>query len=382
MKKSSLFALFIIFTILISGCGGGGGGNPGGSGETGTITGRVVDFDQPDQGIGNMVVQIGSKSATTESNGNFSIAGVELGSYWVTASGPARPTSADPFSGNHLAGSLQLTVVKGENSCGPLPVYHILGYGVTGNEVILSEQTAGIKTQATAGFGTKSLQNVIKQEPMLTHSVTSQYRQYNKRDTFRAASIDVFSSMVAYIYLKWKPFAQDYKIYFGSSEEQANMIWDSQSSEEAFDPSNPEALLDMGVELYKEEKNIITTAGVYQFLIVGYNTDGSKFKELPVISVSFGMNSAPSGIRFSGNQLSWGIVDGAEYNVKIYNDYYVTLVYDYYNNPSHTLISQNTIDLTGRIEAGVNYSMKMQAYTFDRAGWTSEINMTLTNFKL
>ena len=92
------------------------------------------------------------------------------------------------------------------------------------------------------------------------------------------------------------------------------------------------------------------------------------------------MNSAPSGLRLSGNQLSWDQVDGAEYSVKIYTD--PDMLNQIYPIGTLALQSTNTLDLTGNIDTGVDYYMKLQAYSFDSAGWTEEINMAFAGFML
>lgn len=391
MKKLRLFTLIIIWAALITGCGGGGGGgNPGGGEQTGTVSGTVVDFDKPTQSISNMLVQIGSKTTTTDSSGKFSIDRITPGTYWVTVSGPVQPVPADLSSDQHLAGSLNLTVVKGANNCGSIPVYNILGYGITGNEESFLSGSASSKAQDPIISGVKSLKTTVNHDPTISSSGTKRYRPYNNGYHFGAAGIDVENAFVSYIHLHWKPLAgnPDYKIYFGGIEDANRLVWDSSNPDdianwkypvaEPYNSSYPIARLYVGDELAINDINVITSAGNYQFLIVGYNTDGSK-RELPVVTVSFGMSFQPSGLRLSGYQLSWDQIDGAKYNVKIYSDYYETQIYE---TPALLLQSTNTLNLPDSLDTGVDYCMKLQACTFDRAGWIAEINMKLQGFCL
>src|SRR5687768_5105179 len=80
--------------VLAMACGGGDGptGEPPIVNTQGTITGRVVDADSASGGMANVTVQAtgtaGSKSATTASNGTFSISALEAGSYTVQLTAP------------------------------------------------------------------------------------------------------------------------------------------------------------------------------------------------------------------------------------------------------------------------------------------------------
>lgn len=368
MKKMRLLTFVIVLAVLISGCGGGGGGQKGT-----IVSGTVVDFDNPAKGIGNMMVQIGTKAVITDGSGKFSIDGIEPGTYWVTATGPVQPTSTD-----HLTGSLNMTVVKGANDCGKIPVYSMQGIGVTINEND-SYVATGMKTKAQILRG-KELKKAVKYNQVISYSSTTQYWPYNTGFNFRTSNISIWDVDSAYIRLDWKPLAANlgYKIYFVSNGD-LKLVWDSHSigeGDDPFDSAVPVVRLYIDTEL---KMDTVNTAGVYQFQIVAYNSDGSKFKELPVITVSIGRDSAPSGLECSNYQLSWDQLDGAEYNLQFYQDpYYTNMIYAI---PAFLPQTTNSLDLTGIITPG-DYYLRLQAYTFDRAGWTAEINTILTNLVL
>lgn len=380
MKKIGLLLIVLfIVTYVITGCGSGGGG--GDNVQTGSVSGTVVDFNHPTQGIENIVVKIGTKTTTTDINGGFNLAAVPVGTYWVIASG------SDSGS-NHLAGSVNLTVTTGSNSCSPIQVYNIDGYGVTGiNETTvsaLSMTNQNLKTRTV--FGNDSLKNSIHHDPIL---IQPKINAFNNGNNYLSASTSLLDYNLAYIYLHWKPLTgvsnPIYKIYLGTSEDATKMVWDSSNvtkyitnqypAGSAYNASDPEAYLDIDEEL----KDQAITAGVYQFLVVEYDS-GTKYKELPVISLSIGMNSAPTNLRRTNNQLSWSqVINADQYKVGIYSDVAMT------NRLEESVLTQSATSYifnSSTITGYPSYYWIIEAYVNDGAGWPMEINAGISTFSL
>lgn len=84
----AIAAFAIVFVLVLPGCGGGGGGGgtpPVGGGSL-TVTGRVVDGSSLNAAVMGATVTISGRSDQTESDGRFSIGGIESGTRTVTAS--------------------------------------------------------------------------------------------------------------------------------------------------------------------------------------------------------------------------------------------------------------------------------------------------------
>lgn len=383
MKKTGLLLIvFLIGSYCITGCGGGGGGgNSGGGDDIGSVSGKVVDFTNPLQGVANIVVKIGSKTAITDDNGNFSITGVPVGTYWVIASGSDSGL-------NHLAGNAYLSVVKGSNSCSPIQVYNIEGYGVTGvDEVTMSSvNVKSFGTQSIKIFSNNSMKNSIHHESIPMQPKINMFNSLSN-SLFNNASL--LDNRLAYFYLHWKPLTgvvnPIYKIYLGTSEDATKKVWDSSianyiapaqyPSGTAWDASNPKAYLDLDDEL----KDQVINAGVHQFLIVVYDSD-TKYQELPSISISIGMNSAPTNLRRTGNQLSWSQASNAnKYILGIYSDAAMTVEIQSSDLPqSATSFSYDNTKVTS---PGTYYWI-IESYVNDEAGWPMEINAGLSAFEL
>jgi hypothetical protein len=95
MRKLSTAVLIagVAFMTVVAGCGGGGGPttpNKNVPGET-IVTGRVVDDESPPHPLENITITMGSRPATTNSDGRFSI---DLGSNVAVASLFASPADA------------------------------------------------------------------------------------------------------------------------------------------------------------------------------------------------------------------------------------------------------------------------------------------------
>jgi hypothetical protein len=90
------WARFLLLGVLVAalgltlaGCGGGGGGGGSSSGST-RITGVVVDQQTSDP-VPGATVQVGSRSATTNSSGGFALS-VAPGALTVTITAPGYQT--------------------------------------------------------------------------------------------------------------------------------------------------------------------------------------------------------------------------------------------------------------------------------------------------
>jgi len=91
LTATFLMVLIFSFAVMV-GCGGGGGGDDGGGGgyDTGTVTGTVYDNDGwPVQGatVSYEIIYTGkqSNSTTTDSNGQFTLYDVPVGTVLITA---------------------------------------------------------------------------------------------------------------------------------------------------------------------------------------------------------------------------------------------------------------------------------------------------------
>lgn len=91
----SVITALIIGTLVLSGCGGGGGGTTPVVPDTGTIAGRVLRADDTTQAVAGAEVLVQTDGATvtarTDTNGNYTLAGVPVGEQTVVASAPTNP---------------------------------------------------------------------------------------------------------------------------------------------------------------------------------------------------------------------------------------------------------------------------------------------------
>ena len=98
-----LAAVAAVIGGILAGCGGGGG-------PSGSVQGRVVD-KETGLGISDVVVRVGTKSARTDINGQYTVGGVRLGLQPVFVTPPAGFIVPDPDPSNPQIGDVN--VVQG-----------------------------------------------------------------------------------------------------------------------------------------------------------------------------------------------------------------------------------------------------------------------------
>ena len=90
---ATLALVAALLSGLVCGCGGGGGG------PTGNVSGRVAD-EATNLGISDTVVTVGTRTATTDINGLFTVSGISLGAQSLFVSPPPPWIAPDPNPGD------------------------------------------------------------------------------------------------------------------------------------------------------------------------------------------------------------------------------------------------------------------------------------------
>lgn len=369
MKKLGFF-LLLILGMMIAGCGGGGA----------KVKGNVFGYikDQNNSGVDGVLVKVGGRTGTTDPTGRYEITGVVVGTYQVTASGG---TSS---SGHYLSAPVSKTVIEGDNDFETIIAYKLLGCG------IIIENTSGEMGSLAVR---QSVKNAISNETVFFKSQITPVKSSSKSiGSYALATNDTLLNNISYFYLNWEPLIVDsldadhYEIYYlGPNGTLNEKVWDSRPGvdphpeDPAYDTGAPAAYLDITYELADK----VTTAGAYQFRVIGYNAGGTVSKEFPVITASIGklLSNFPTGLQYTAPaHLSWtGLTGASGYRVGVFSDQALEISVW---NSGVTLLPPTTtsVNVTSGLIGGNEYYWSVIAYALDETGWTAESTRGISGF--
>jgi hypothetical protein len=287
-------------------------------------------------------------------------------------------TAAGGTTDHYLSAGVDKTVTEGSNDFGSIIAYALLGQGV------IIEQVYRARTLALSEL--RALKEALGVD-YPAKCAKGLGRAAKATRNARSATSGVITENIAYFYLRWQPLAEawvsHYRLYYLGLTGTLNvMIWDSDDTHDedpAYNSGDPQAYLDLGYEL---DGQSISSAGRYQFKIIGYSADGSQTKELPVIAVSLGMalDNYPTDLQCVGTQLSWTGVTGADgYYVRVFAGDDADLSDPVWHSGDTLLPSTPTsVDMPPPLPG--DYLWSVAAHAYDDTGWTAEITMGISGF--